>query len=502
MAWWPCANGRVATPQTGRGFTGIYTPQARSNPKLRCHGVQRTESWTPSVNALDTFIAVNRFGLGPAPGESDRVAPDPRGWVRNQTRPRAVPLNTNAPLRDAATIGASFHTARMDGGEELMQTIRAAYRRDFIPALAARAQHEITTERPFGERMVRFWFNHFTVSTSKRFIGPMIPAYEREAIRPHVFGRFADLLRAVTRHPVMLTYLDNHLSMGDGSRAGRFRTRRQGVDTTLNENHAREILELHTLGVNGGYAQEDVMELARALTGWTHGGIRLGPDRRPVHGEFEFNAWFHEPGTRTVLGRRYPGAGVEQGEAILEDLARRPETADFLATKLVRHFVADDPPAADVAAIAAVYRDTDGDLGAVSRALADLPSVWAEPLPKVKNHKELVISALRVTGDTRAQAGDVAEPLQELGQVPFSAPSPAGWGDRAEDWLAPEALMRRVEWLRKVAATLPSSLVPANFLEDVLGPVANAPLRTWVERAASPDAALALVLASPEFQRR
>ena len=458
------------------------------------------------MQRIDTFIALNRFGLGPAPGEAARVEADPRGWLRLQTRPRAVPLGTGASLRDSATIGASFHRARMDGDEGLMETIGAAYREDFIPALVARAQHEITTDRPFGERMARFWSNHFTVSTSKRFIGPMIPAYEREAIRPHVFGRFADMLLAVTRHPVMLTYLDNHLSMGDGSRAGRFRTRRQGMDTTLNENHAREILELHTLGVNGGYTQDDVVELARALTGWTHGGIRLGPDQRPVHGAFEFNEAFHEPGTRTVLGKRYRDTDVEQGEAILEDLARRPETAAFLATKLVRHFVADDPPAADVAAIAAVYRDTDGDLGAVSRALAELPSAWAEPLPKMKSHEELVISALRVTGDTqadvRARARDLAEPLRELGQMPFSAPSPAGWGDRQDDWLAPEALMRRVEWLRKFAATLPAGIVPAQLLEDVLGPVAGDALRLAVERAPSPDAAIALVLASPEFQRR
>lgn len=468
--------------------------------------INRTRAGNSAVKSIDTFIAMNRFGLGPAPGEADRVEADPRGWVRDQTRPRSVPLATGAALRDSATIGARFHAARMAGGEGLMETIGAAYRNDFIPALAARAEHEISTDRPFGERMVRFWSNHFTVSASKRFIGPMIPAYEREAIRPHVFGRFSDLLLAVTRHPVMLTYLDNQLSMGDGSRAGRYRTRRQGVETTLNENHAREILELHTLGVDGGYTQDDVMELARALTGWTHGGIRLGRDQRPVHGNFEFNEWFHEPGTRTVLGKRYRDTGVGQGEAILEDLARRPETATFLAGKLVRHFVADDPPAADIAAIATVYRDTDGDLGAVSRALAELASVWAEPLPKVKSHEELVISALRVTGDTqadmRARVRDLAEPLRALGQIPFSAPSPAGWGDRRDDWLAPEALMRRVEWLRKFAATLPAGIVPARLLEDVLGPVADDALRTGVERAPSPDAAIALVLASPAFQRR
>lgn len=454
------------------------------------------------MQTLDTFIAVNRFGLGPAPGEVDRVVAGPQAWLHNQTRKAAVPLTVGSRERPSAAILLELTTAREAGPEALQEAIRSAYRTDFIPGLLNRSRQAITTEQPFAERMARFWSNHFTVSASKPFLGPALPAFEREAIRPHVFGRFADMLRAATAHPVMLGYLDNQISMGDGSRAGRYRTRRQGVDTTLNENHAREILELHTLGVNGGYTQDDVMELARALTGWTHGGIRLGRDQRPPSGAFEFNSLFHEPGERHVLGMRYSEGGVEQAQAILDDLADHPSTAEHLATKLVRHLVNDEPAHDDIATIAEVFQASKGDLGAVSRALIALPSAWTETLPKVKSHEELVLSAHRVTGVTKPRPQALGEPLRELGQVPFSAPSPAGWGDRSDDWLAPAALMRRVEWVRKFAATLPTGLHPTRLLEDTLGPVADAALRTWVERAPSPDSAIALVLASPAFQRR
>jgi uncharacterized protein (DUF1800 family) len=310
------------------------------------------------------------------------------------------------------------------------------------------------------------------------------------------------MLKAACRHPCMLAYLDNVVSMGERSPAGQRRSRRTGTEKTLNENLAREILELHTLGVDGGYTQRDVIELARAISGWSHGGLRLKGDRRPVHGGFEFRPEFHEPGPKTILGRTYPEDGANEGLAVLDDLARHPSTARFVATKLVRHFVADAPPAGAVDRIAATFRASGGDLAAVSAALVDLDEVWAEPVTKAKSHYELVVSAHRATGTTRAERRDIIEPLRELGQVPFSAPSPAGWGDTASQWIAPEALMRRIEWLRRVAATLPSTLYPDRLLDDTIGPVAGEATRTWVGRAPSGDAALAMVLASAEFQRR
>ena len=350
--------------------------------------------------------------------------------------------------------------------------------------------------------MLLFWSNRFTVSSAKAIIGPASPAYEREAIRPFVFGRFADMLKAAVRHPVMLSYLDNAVSIGERSPAGRRRRARTGVETTLNENLAREVLELHTLGVNGGYDQEDVVELAKAITGWRHGGIGRRRSGAAVHGRFEFRPAFHEPGAKTVLGRRYPEDGPDQGLRILDDLARHPATANFLATKLVRHFVADEPPPAAIAQIADVFRRTDGDLAEVSRAIVELDASWQPPLSKVKTHYEFLLAVYRATQYTPSSPDRVIQPLSELGQPPFAAPSPQGWGDTAADWVAPEALIRRVDWVRGFAAARQASRPPMAMLDDLIGPVALPATRTEVQRAPTGDAALALVLASVEFQRR
>lgn len=464
---------------------------------------------------LASFVAVNRFGLGPAPGEADAVGQDPRQWVKAQIRRQTGTPEALAPFRSAADIFAGIHRARLDGAEALGQANRAAYRDDFSAEVLACARWQCVTKTPFEERMVRFWSNHFTVSRSKGMAGPTIPAFEREAIRPHVFGSFAAMLRAVSQHPTMLTYLDNASSVGEQSPAGRQRRRRTGAARTLNENLAREILELHTLGVAGGgaayggwggYTQHDVVELAKAISGWSHGGLRPKREAASLHGGFEFRADFHEPGSKTVLGRTYTEDGVNEGTRVLDDLARHPSTATFLASKLVRHLVADDPPAAAVRKIAGVFRDSDGDLARVSAALVDLDEAWSQPASKVKSHQELVISVLRSTGRAvrtpEPGARDLVHPLGEMGQAVFAAPSPAGWGDTASHWLAPEALMRRIEWIRRYASTLPATLHPDRLLEDTIGPVASDATRTWVRRAPSGDAAIAMVLASAEFQRR
>ena len=451
------------------------------------------------MNTVATFIAQNRFGLGAAATDTS-TTDDPRAWLKSQVNRKAV--KGPAGFKSSADILENIHTTRNSRKEKLGPVVKKSYRTDFAPEVLARAQHMVTTDTPFAERMVLFWSNHFTVSNAKRIIGPALPAFEREAIRPHVFGRFADMLKASSRHPVMLSYLDNDISVGESSFAGRRQRSRTGAEKTINENLAREILELHTLGVNGGYSQQDVIELAKAISGWSHGGIRPRRDPKPVHGEFEFKDYFHEPGAKTILGKTYRNDGELQGLAVLDDLARHPATADFIATKLVRHFVADDPPAAAVESISSVFRRTGGDLASVSLALIDLEQAWSEPTPKVKNHYEFLISAHRALGFENLRPGDVFEPLEEFGQLPFSAPSPAGWGDLSSDWLAPEALMRRVEWVRSRSARLPGTWIPEEFLEHTIGPVAYDATRTWVSRAPSGDSAMAIVLASPEFQRR
>src|SRR3981081_1016985 len=222
------------------------------------------------------------------------------------------------------------------------------------------------------EARVAFWSNHFCISANKGELARMwAGSFEREAIRPHVLGRFGDMLKAVEQHPAMLFFLDNQQSLGPESRAGQNRKR------GLNENLAREIMELHTLGVGGGYSQEDVTSLARIITGWTFAG-RQGQLGTP--GNFVFNANAHQPGPQRLLGKTYEAGGLGQGEAALADIARHPSTAKFIATKFVRHFVADDPPPALVARLQDVFRKSDGDLKAMTTALLDSDEAWQGPL--------------------------------------------------------------------------------------------------------------------------
>ena len=250
----------------------------------------------------------------------------------------------------------------------------------------------------FGERLAMFWANHFAISAAK---GPHVRviagAFEREAIRPHVFGRFADMLLAVETHPAMLFFLDNQQSFGPNSVAGQNRKR------GLNENLAREILELHTLGVNGGYTQDDVTSLARIITGWTVVGRegRLGPP-----GTFAFFANAHEPGDQRLLGKTYVDAGFEQGRAALMDLARHPATATHVAVKLARHFISDDPPKALIDKLATTFKATEGDLAAVSTALVEAEESWAPDARK--NPLAARVQHCLAAGDrreTRAPAG-------------------------------------------------------------------------------------------------
>ncbi|MEM1076390.1 MAG: DUF1800 domain-containing protein [Pseudomonadota bacterium] len=450
---------------------------------------------------MATFQALNRFGLGPAPGEAAAVATDPRGWVTAQIRSAEIPAALTR-FAGSADILVAIQTARMRGRDDLRKETLKAYRRAFTTELVSRAGVMIGSPAPFAERMVVFWSNHFTVSNTKPIIGPAIPAYEREAIRPHVFGSFSDMLKAVVRHPVMLSYLDNIASIGEGSRVGQRRRRRTGAQKTLNENLAREILELHTLGVNGGYSQQDVIELAKALSGWSRGGLRPKFENKPVHGDFEYRAAFHEPGPKTVLGKTYAENGAQEGLDILDDLARHPSTARFIATKLARHFVSDTPPENTIDALASAFQESDGDLAHVSHAVVELDETWNEPLSKVKSHYEFIVSAHRAMGNPKVRARDLLVPLREMAQVPFTAPSPAGWGDLAQDWVAPEALMRRIEWVRRYATRAAANLVPAQMLDDLIGPVAHDAVRLEVHRAATSEDALAMILASSEFQRR
>ncbi|HMM89989.1 DUF1800 domain-containing protein [Bradyrhizobium sp.] len=358
----------------------------------------------------------------------------------------------------------------------------------------ARLQRAVIADCGFVERLVVFWSNHFCISANKGGPARMwAGSFEREAIRPHVLGRFGDMLKAVEQHPAMLFFLDNQQSLGPDSRAGKNRNR------GLNENLAREILELHTLGVGGGYSQDDVTALANIITGWTYAG-RLGQLGAP--GSFVFNANAHQPGAQRVMGKIYDAAGVAQGEAVLSDIARHPSTAKFIAGKFVRHFVADDPPPALVAQLAEVFAKADGDLKALALALVDSEEAWKAPLSKMRTPYEFLVAAGRLLARIPNDPGRYLGGLNTLGQPLWSPAGPNGFPDTSAAWASPEGVKLRLDISAQIASRLADGIDPRDLLELVAADAASVETRRAIERAESRQQALALLLMSPEFQRR
>jgi uncharacterized protein (DUF1800 family) len=358
----------------------------------------------------------------------------------------------------------------------------------------ARLQRATQVECGFAERLVVFWSNHFCISANKGGLARMwAGSFEREAIRPHVLGRFSDMLKAVEQHPAMLFFLDNQQSLGPDSRAGINRHR------GLNENLAREIMELHTLGVNGGYTQQDVTSFAQIITGWTFAG-RQGLIGTP--GTFVFNANAHEPGAQRVLGKVYEANGVAQGEAVLSDIARHPSTAKFIATKFARHFVADDPPPALVAKLQDTFTKSDGDLRLLANALVDADEAWTAPMTKMRSPYEYLVATGRIFARVPEEPGRYLGGLNLLGQPLWSPPGPNGFPDTNAAWAAPEGMKLRLDIAAQVSARMPDGLDPRELLELVAADAASEETRRTIERAESRQQAMALLLMSPEFQRR
>lgn len=483
---------------------------------------------------LQAAIAVTRFGLGARPGEIAALRSDPRGWLKAQIHKQGAeqPTGPDGPLlsmRQSYALVADYQqnqrairqarraapaepvpvaATREDGmatapgpasparpdpaamaRREAVRPINTAYSEDIL----ARAALAAATPDGFRERWTLFWSNHFTVSRKSVALTASVGPFEREAVRPHVFGRFGDLAAAVSAHPAMLIYLDQNQSVGPQSVAGRRRKR------GLNENLAREILELHTVGVNGGYSQADVTEFARALTGWSMGGAAAGEDL----GAYLYRANLHEPGERRVMGRTYAAGEREQAAAVIADLAAHPATARHLARKLALHFVSDDPPPALVARLESAWKRTDGDLAAVAVALIEAPDAWSGAPAKLKTPYEFLVSGYRAAGALPTDAArEVANPLGALGQRPLSAPQPDGWSDLASDWAAPDALVKRLQWSRSFASRFTPEGAPVEVARATLGPRLSQRTATAVGRAESRQEAFALLLMSPEFQRR
>ena len=473
-----------------------------------------------------TLRACNRFGMGATVGEP--ALADPRGWLLEQVRrdAAALPDGTLPTASDVGKANRALIEAQRSRNEETTrearETIRGIARQEGAATLRAR----ITSNSPFAERLVAFWSNHLCVSIpAKPPIAALAGLYERQVIRPHVFGRYEDMVLASARHPAMLTYLDNAVSIGPNSEAARNLARR-GRERGLNENYARELLELHTLGVEGGYAQEDVEALARILTGWTITGfgfadrLARGRDRRDsgandVDVAFAYRDVLHEPGDKTLLGMKYRESGEEEGRRAIADLCRHPSTARFLATKLARHFVADEPPPDAVDHIARRWIETDGDLSEVSRTLIDLDEAWDPALRKFRTPQDWMTAMLRAVG-----ARDVPEPvgrlLQQLRQPLWAPSSPKGYGDTKGEWADPDSLLNRAELARSTADRLlaarlgqragsqrAASRVDPSRLLDVVDISAEDPLGTLLaDDAISADERTALVFGGPAFQWR
>jgi uncharacterized protein (DUF1800 family) len=450
---------RAAAAKTGAPAEGVpQQPQAAPSPNPQTRGL--------SLANVAQDISPKEQAVQPAAS-----SPAPAAMAPAETmQPSASPSPKPAPPQ--------------------LNVIQKTFRAEAL----ARLQRAAVVECGFAERLVVFWSNHFCISASKGGLARMwAGSFEREAIRPHVLGRFADMLKAVEQHPAMLFFLDNQQSLGPDSRAGINRQR------GLNENLAREIMELHTLGVNGGYTQDDVTSLARVITGWTFAG-RQGNLGTP--GSFVFNANAHEPGAQRVLGKTYEANGVAQGEAVLADIARHPSTAKFIASKFARHFVADDPPPALVARLADVFTKTDGDLRLLANALVDADEAWTAPLSKMRSPYEFLVATGRIFARVPEDPGRYLNGLNLLGQPLWSPAGPNGFPDSNAAWAAPEGMKLRLDLAAQASVRLPEALDPRELLELAAADAASEETRRTIERAETRQQAMALLLMSPEFQRR
>ena len=396
----------------------------------------------------------------------------------------ANPNMASAPLKTADAVATAVQPApipKPSNQPPLPQQL-------LLAEAKARFDAAATSEIGFVERLVWFWSNHFCISADK--VTGMAGPYEREAIRPHVLGRFADLVSAAESHPAMLFYLDNVQSMGPNSIAGINR------DKGLNENLARETLELHTLGVRSGYTQADVTSFAKVLTGWS-----WIPPFEPVHGgEFAFDKRLHEPGDQVVLGKHYPDTGVNQGRAVLADLARHPATAQHIGEKLAAHFIADNPPPSLVAKLAKTYRDSDGNLKEVAKTLVTADESWAPQRQKLKPPAEWIAGVVRLSG-TQAiiPIGRIMYAQATLGAPLWRPPAPNGWPDTEAAWV--DGVAHRVDIASEFAGRA-QGVDPLALLNSGLGPLASRETRDTVARAETRGQALALLVMSPEFLRR
>jgi uncharacterized protein (DUF1800 family) len=480
-------------------------------------------------NTVAAYIAAFRFGLGEP--TLDVVAPDPQAWLLAQLGPGDPPAGK---VRDAENVLADRHRIRKlsrefkrnnrDAQSEMTEgPVKAA--KKVVRASDAgkgsvdlnvatredrrvRLRTALVTKRPFAEHLVWFWANHFTVSAAKGKARGLVGAFERDAIRPHIAGTFEAMLRASTTHSAMLQYLDNQHSAGPNSayvqRSLRARPGDKSPDKVrgLNENLARELMELHTLGVartdgSAAYSQADVTALAAVLTGW-----RPSQELRGERGQPVFDASWHEPGSKQVMGRRLPEGPGALDEA-LHLLATHPATARHVCARMVRHFIADEPPPALVERLVAAWQRSGGNLVQVTQALVTAPESWSAVAGKLRTPEEFAVCGLRMLGqDSEALALVADAGTVGMGQEVQSAPSPAGWPERSEEWLGPEAMWTRVEWAQQLSRRLGGQQDARSIARRALGEGLSERTARQLSQAADGEQALTMLLLAPEIQRR
>lgn len=501
----------AALPRTGR---------AADAPPVRS---------TPLTDEERAHHALKRLAYGPRPQDVAEIQRLGAGrwlaqFLQQQLQPQDLPpaleqrLAALPTLRESqGELGERFRKAHQaqqahkaakagqdgEGGEGAVANARRELVRPvLLEAQSQRLWRALESPAQLQERLVEFWFNHFNVFAGKSAVSVYVGSYEREAIRPHILGRFRDLLGATARHPAMLIYLDNHLSVAPGFQPRRSNSRSQG----LNENYARELMELHTLGVDGGYTQTDVTELARMLTGWTLDLRGLGHAREL----FTFDPRRHDAGEKHWLGRRFapggPRSGQQEGEQALDILARHPATARHLSHQLAQTFVADEPPAALVERLAQVFLRTDGDLRQWTEALIQAPEFWsaAHWQAKYRTPYQYLLASLRAVNAQVDEPAALLPALSGAGQPLYGWQTPDGYKTTAAAWRGPEALTQRVQFASTLAEgrlgrrwnadTRPASLLAT------LGPSLQPSTRAALQ-GETPAAQAALLLASPDFMQ-
>ena len=465
-------------------------------------GISTGKAALPLSPAINAFIAASRFGFGARGDDLAAIGHDPLGWLAAQLEPALAAnasldnlsqtIETLAPFRNILKNKPIIHEDTKNDADviDMLQQTRQKTLDRYVQEIAVRMDVAAQSQTPFFERLVHFWSNHFTVSARKWGDVPLVVTFERDCIRPHIMGSFEDMLVAVTKSPAMQIYLDNVRSVGPNSPGGRLK------DKGLNENLAREIMELHTLGVGGGYTQADVTEFAKMLTGWT-----VDAQDRGDGSGFFFARMIHEPGDKVLLGQTYRENGEGEVLSALRTFATHPSTAKFIATKLARHFVADEPSAMVVSKIASAFMRSNGNLMVVYKTILAMEEVWLDPLPKIKTPNDYILSLIRAA-DVDAGDEELIGAYKTLGQIPFTAGSPAGWSDRAKDWIGAEALLQRIDLAKLIARGVYTKTDPNVLLAQTIGPVASAETKFAVAHAGSAADALTLLFASPEFQRR